>query len=119
MSGETQLYTLTVETGDKAAENFILDSQFHRIASSIGERCTFQLPKGIYSVKVRAGSTTDERPIVLTEDKTVTFESLKFFSPAPLEATNSTTTFQSDQAINYSKRNNADVIIGTGSKLFL
>ncbi len=119
MSSETEYYNLTVETGDKATENFILDSQFHRIASGVGERCTFQLPKGIYSVKVRAGSITDEKPIVLTEDKTVSFELLKFFSPAPLEDTNSTTIFQADQAINYSKRDIADVKLGTGSKLFL
>lgn len=119
MSSESTLYNLTVETGDKATENFILDSQFHRIASGIGERCTFKLPGGIYSIKIRAGSVTDEKSIVLTEDQTVTFESLKFFSPAPLEDTSSTTLFQSDRATSYSKREKADVRLGKGSKLFL
>lgn len=119
MSESNEYFVLTVITGDKAAENFILDSQYHRIATGLGERCTFRLPGGVYSVKVKAGSLSTQKPVVLYSDQTVVFDLLKFWSPAPLEDTSQTTGFQADTAVSYSKREQADVSIGTGSKLFL
>jgi hypothetical protein len=110
---------LTVRTGDKASENFILDNQFRRVGYDVGEESFFTLPKGLYSVKVKVGTEWEIKPFALLENKVVHFDPIDFSSPAPLEKTHRTTDLQVRIATEYSKKQHPDLTMGSGSKIFL
>ncbi len=62
MDNTLKEFTLTVKTGERASETFILNSQFQSIASGTGEEASFRLPEGLYSIKVKVGGhEVDER----------------------------------------------------------
>lgn len=109
--------TLTVDSGDDAAEVFILDNKYNRIAAGAGRFITFPLPAGVYAVKVRVGADCYEKPVVLLNDAAVTFDSLKFSTAAPLENTGKTHEFHISNAEIHSHQ--IDVTIGQGSQLFV
>ncbi|MEO5995142.1 MAG: hypothetical protein ABIN89_00510 [Chitinophagaceae bacterium] len=112
-----ELYNLTVITGDEAAEIFIINGQFSRIASGIGKQFVFKLSRGLYSVKVRAGSETKEKPVALLSDDSITFDPIEFSSPAPLEGTGKTHEFHNGNAVENS--NLVHVTIGQGSQIYI
>lgn len=116
---KSKLFNLTVHTSDETAESFIIDSQYHRIDSRVGDRITFQLPPGLYSVKVRVGSSFQEKPVTLLEDQSINFEPFQFSSSAPLENTLHTSSQQMENVDKYTKKEVADVSIGTGSRIFV
>jgi hypothetical protein len=116
---ETETYELTIKTNDVGSENLVIDGQFNRVGISIGDSSSFSLPKGLYSVKVKVGDGLVEKPVTLTENKTVEFNPVMFNTPAPLLGTFNTSDFQINTASNYSRKEVPDVILGRGSKLFL
>lgn len=118
---ESTLFKLSVNTGDKAAEEFILDNQFQRRASSVGQKSVFELPAGLYTVKIRVGSEYQERLVDLSEDKTVNFEPLPFSSPAPLKIDDKKDQSFIKPATSYSAEmsKEANVSIGKGSQIFV
>lgn len=112
-----QLLNLTVETGDEAAEIFIIDGQFNRIKSGTGKQAIFQLSKGLYAVKVKAGCESQEKTIELFEDETVSFTPIKFTTAAPLEGTAKTHEFQIEKAVTHS--NEVHQKLGNGSQIYV
>jgi hypothetical protein len=116
---QTEEYELTINTNDITSENYVIDGQFNRVARSIGNKSSFMLPKGLYSVKVRVGDEFLEKPVTLTENKSIEFAPVAFNTPAPLSGTNDTSEFQINIASNYSKKEKPDVVLGKGSGLFL
>jgi hypothetical protein len=116
---ETQTGTvnLTVQTGDEAAEIFIIDSQFHRVARGVGEEVEFPLPRGLYTVKVRTGVECREKLIILSKDDHIPFDPIEFASPAPLEGTAKTHEFHASNADTYS--HSVNETRGQGSQIYV
>lgn len=112
---EIKQFKLTVTTGDTGSENFVLDGKFNRVGSDVGRENVFNLPPGLYTVKIKVGSEFQEKPVTLLKDEVVNFEPVNFITPIPLQNTTET----SNIAELYSKKENADVVLGKGSKLFL
>ncbi len=82
---------LTVTTSDPVTEIFVQDDRFRLVKRGVG---TLEAPlePGIYQVKIRMGHATDEQLVALRDKpEVVHFHPLKFFTPAPLEAS---TTFE-------------------------
>lgn len=104
LMNEAKEVTLTVESGDEAAEIFIIDSKFNRIAAKAGQIAEFKLEPGLYSVKVRAGSDYREKSVMLHEDQKVIFDPIEFSTPAPLEGTAKTHEYHIGNAINHSHK---------------
>jgi hypothetical protein len=119
LTAETNALTLTVKTGDLATEVFILDGQFQKIVSGIGETFTCSLPPGLYTVKVRAGSEYQEKLLSLVKDETIAFEPLQINSSAPLENSYNTSEFQISNAENHSKKKIPDISLSKGSRVFI
>jgi len=109
--------TLEVRTGDEATEIFVLDSNFERVNRAVGNRATFELPPGVYTVKVKSGDAQQKQQIDLTRKQTVTFEPAVFNSPAPLEGTAKTHEFHVANAAAHSKQKDKE--LGEGSELYV
>jgi hypothetical protein len=116
-TNSSETFNLNVQTGDEAAEVFIIDSQFHRVAKGVGDHVSFKLPSGLYTIKVRAGCDTREKSISLFEDKSVYFEPIEFSSPAPLEKTGKTHEFHIGNAVSNSRV--IHVKLGQNSQLYV
>lgn len=108
---------LTVITNDAAAEIFVIDGLFHRVGEAAGERAQFELPQGLYAVKVRAGAESKEQSVVLTSDQEINFAPIEFVSSAPLQGTAKTHEFHMAYAENYSKQ--VQLHLGSGSSLYI
>jgi hypothetical protein len=115
-----EIFKLTVKTSDKASENYIIDGQFNRVAKSFGDESNFDLPKGLYSVKIKVGNEILEKPVMLMEDQEISFDPVFFNTAAPLQNTYDTSEIQIKAACEYSRKGSSDVAnLGSGSKLFL
>lgn len=119
MESKLQKFQLKVNTGDKATEVFVLDSQFHRIAKGVGEELYFTLQAGLFIVKLQTGKKNIEKLIVLFKDMDIYFEPLEFISPVPLANLYQTSRSKTQIASDYSKKKESDVSLGKGSKLFV
>lgn len=112
-----QEFNLTVKTGEAAAEIFIIDGQYNRIASGSGEEAIFRLATGLYAVKVRAGNECQEQPVAIFKDETVIFKPIRFSSPAPLEGTSKTHEYHIGNAEGHSHK--IHCVIGKGSQVYV
>lgn len=82
-------YALTVETDDRIAEIVVYDGNLNVVAKGVS-RLTETLPTGLYRVRIRVGSATDEKLVALDRDQTVKFGPVSFLSPIPLSDTEKT-----------------------------
>ncbi|MEO5891957.1 MAG: hypothetical protein ABIQ31_17045 [Ferruginibacter sp.] len=109
---------LSVRTGNEAAEIFIIDSQFQRVATSIGQKAEFKLQPGLYSVKVRVGSEYEEKSVaLLTKNELVNFGPIQFSTAAPLSGTAQTHDTQIDNAVAQSIQ--VHEYLGEGSQVYI
>jgi len=113
----TDKFNLTVQTGDQASEVFIIDSNFQKVASAVGSLTNFELPKGLYTVKVREANAVNEQSLGLFSDKSLQFAPLQFSTPAPLNVTAKTTSAATEKAQRSSNEKN--ISIGTGSEIYI
>lgn len=112
---------LNVYTEDAAAEIFVIDAHFHLADHGLGPRKTFLLDPGIYTVKVRTGSQTQEDYAVLrrgeAESVVKEFPALRFASPAPLYDTAKTHEYHMTAADAESRTTHVQA--GQGSWIFV
>ena len=111
------LLKLTVNTSDDAAEIIIVDGQYHEIADAVGKKALFELPEGVYTVRLKAGTAMEEQLVILRKDQEINFDRIFFASAAPLQGTSLTHEFHMANADNYSK--NTSLAIGDGSEMYL
>lgn len=114
---EKEKVSLTVNSGDDAAEVFLLDSQYKRIGAQNGRTIQFKIDPGVYIVKVRAGSDCQEKSVALYDDQNVDFEPIEFSTPAPIEGTAKTHEYHIGNAIAHSKK--VHVKKGNGSQIYI
>jgi hypothetical protein len=114
---QTKELTLTVHSGDTGAEVFLLNNKYNRIGATVGSLVEFKLEPGVYTVKVRAGSYTQEKSIVLLQDQELIFDAIKFSSPAPIEDTAKTHEYHLENAENNSRK--IHLQIAEGSQLYV
>lgn len=108
---------LHIHTGDEAAEVIVINGQFQRIDAKVGQSVTFELPKGLYTIKVVVASRAEEKSIALREETTLPFQPVIFSSPAPLENTTKTTGTHVIKAREHSI--NVDINAGNGSQIYV
>jgi len=84
-----ETYVLSVETDDRIAEIAVYDGNLNVVAKG-ANRLTEKLPGGLYRVRIRVGSSTDERLVALDRDQSVSFGPVSFLSPIPLKDTEKT-----------------------------
>jgi hypothetical protein len=76
-------YNLIVEPADRISEIAVYDGFLNVVAKGVGH-AQWKLASGLYRVRIRVGSATDEKVIALDQDRTVSFDPLAFASPIPL-----------------------------------
>src|SRR5436305_670182 len=74
---------LNVDVEDSIAEIAVYDGNLNVVANGVGT-LNEELPSGLYRVRIRVGSATDERLVALEQDQSVKFGRLAFLSPIPL-----------------------------------
>lgn len=114
---EKKKVSLTVNSGDYAAEVFLLDSQYKRIDAQTGKTIQFIIDPGVYIVKVRTGSDCQEKSVALYNDQKVDFEPIEFSTPAPIEGTAKTHEYHVGNAIAHSQK--VQVKKGEGSQIYI
>ncbi len=115
---------LRVNTHDEVAEIFVIDAHFHLVDCGVGRSKIFDLDPGVYTVKVRTGSQTQEDYAILrlgeegdAEPLVKDFPPLKFSSSAPLSNTTKTHEYQMSAAATHSRE--VHVHAGQGSSIFV
>ena len=115
---------LRVNTHDEVAEIFVIDAHFHLIDCGVGRSKIFDLDPGVYTVKVRTGSETQEDYAILrpgeegdAELLVKEFPPLQFPSSAPLSNTAKTHEYQMSAAATHSRQ--VHVQAGQGSSIFV
>src|SRR4051812_31636424 len=116
LDSSTATSPLTVQTGDSQSEILVLDGKGRLLTRSVGPECTFQLEPGIYRVKVLTGTASQEKPVVLTADRTLQFGPIDFASAVPLAGTSTSHEYHVLAADQQSR--NVHVHAGIGSSLF-
>jgi hypothetical protein len=91
-------HTLSVETEDRIAEIAVYDGNLNVVAKGAG-KLKEELPAGLYRVRIRVGSATDEKLVALENDQTVNFGRVSFLSPIPLSNTEKTHEYHMSAAI--------------------
>ena len=108
---------LTVRAADRMTEIFLVDSQFQRLAGSVGQLETWVRP-GIYKARFRSGqSQTDQLIEVKAGAGSMLFDgpAVEFASPVPLAQTRNRS--HQDAAVKFSRTVNLHQ--GSGSWLYL
>lgn len=118
MEKNRKKHVLTVYTGDRAAQIFVLDSQFHLCARSSGDEASFQLNEGSYIVQVKSGSETREEAFALERECSVHFKPIDFKSPVPLPGVSQASGSKLEMSLMFSW-GSIPVDLGTGSKLYV
>lgn len=112
-------YAFDVRTGDAASEISVIDSNYERVAKSVGQHARFDLPGGMYVVKVKSGDKLQKQLINLNAKgpQDISFEPVAFSSPAPLEGTSKTHEYHVANAAAHSQK--VDQTLGAGSELYV
>ena len=110
--------SLPVSTGDSQTEILVLDGRGRLVQRGFGPQCNFNLEEGIYRVKVITGTSSQEKPVVLTAAsvKPLAFGPANFASPAPLAGTSTSHEYHMAAANQESRKTH--VKDGVGSSLF-
>jgi len=115
---------LHVNTHDEVAEIFVIDAHFHLVDRGVGRSKIFDLDPGVYTIRVRTGSQTQENYAILrpgeegdAEPLVKDFPPLKFSSSAPLYNTAKTHEYQMSAADILSRE--VHVHAGQGSSIFV
>ena len=131
------LLSLVVKTADRATEIFVLDGSSKLVAYGLGE-LEAQLPLGIYKIRASAGGQEVERLVLLEPPKSgqkppeptkpgstlrvipngveVTFDPIRFSSPAPLDDTFAPKVVRDEVEL---QSDTVRVTIGAGSSVFV
>jgi hypothetical protein len=118
-SSNQNMVRLSVSTADPATEIFVLDADFRLEKRGIG-RLDAEFPPGLYAVRARSGPETREEVVLLPRDATgpvaVSFEPIRFGTPAPLFYTGTTHEYH----IHFAGTASSEVHVkaGSGSWLF-
>lgn len=119
LSEGENIVELVVETGDVAAEVYVINANLHLVGRKYGESVLFLISPGTYKIKVRTGQVTQERLVELNTRGDLPhkefFELQAFASPIPLQNTLTTNESQSRAAHNHSLQYSEQ--LGTGSSL--
>ena len=109
---------LEVHAHDAQSDILILDSKGRLVERGLGPVRSFDLERGIYRVKVVTGREVQERPVVLTQEGTLTvqFPPVAFASPVPLIGTSTSHEYHMAAADTESRK--VHVRDGAGSSLF-
>ncbi len=108
---------LTVKAADMMTEIFLVDSQFQRLASNVGQLET-QVKPGIYKARFRSGQSQKDQLIeVKAGVGSMVFDgtAVEFSSPVPLAQTMNTS--HQDVAVQFSRT--VSLQQGSGSQLYL
>jgi hypothetical protein len=110
-------YTLSVEPQDRIAEIAVYDGNLNVVAKGAGT-LKEKVPAGLYRVRIRVGSATDEKLVALESDQTVNFGPVSFLSPIPLSDTEKTHEYHMAAAADAASRI-APKALGTGSSIMV
>jgi hypothetical protein len=113
---QTSPVTLRIETGNPAAEVFLLDPQLQLVARGVGSLVTRQIP-GVYKIRVRLGRESTTQLILLSGDTTESINAPLFASPAPLGTTTLTHEYHIAAAETHSAQ--PTVVLGEGASIFV
>jgi hypothetical protein len=108
--------TLTVHVTDDLAEISVLNSNFDRVARSVGG-LEESLPAGIYKVVVRVGPVVTDQLVSLDQDRQLSIAAPDIPSPIPLETSSHGHDYQRAAAIRVSTARGD--IFGEGASLFI
>ena len=111
--------SLIIKAADSITEIFLVDNNFQRVDSGIGQLETVVIP-GIYKARFRAGQHQVDQFIAVEAgavSKTVSGPPVEFATSAPLPQTSSNRQVHQDAAQEYSQTIN--LIKGNGSELYL
>ena len=107
---------LEVFTNNPATEIFVIDGHFKRVCTARGT-LSAEMDSGIYSIKLRAGLTTQEEDVLLYGPKVEKHYTVAFPSATPLTGTTWTDERHSAAAREQSRKVHERV--GEGSSIFL
>src|ERR1700674_5567482 len=79
-------HILSVKTDDQIAEIAVYDGNLNVVAKGVGA-LDEKLAAGLYRIRIRVGSATDEKLTALDRDRTIMFSAVPFSSPIPLRDT--------------------------------
>jgi hypothetical protein len=109
-------FNLVLDSGNPTAEVFLLDHQLRLVARGIGQLET-RAPSGVYRAKVVLGRQSEERSILLDQDRHEWLGAPEIASPAPLVGTSHTHEHHVDGA--YTESSKIHFVHGDGATIFL
>ena len=109
--------SLKVSSGDEVAEVLLLDSSYRLLSKTSGKEVQFEVEPGVYIVRVRAGSNTKSKTVVVSGNTSVSFDPIAFSTPIPLDNTSKTHESHVASAVNHSSR--VSKALGVGSQLYV
>jgi hypothetical protein len=110
-------HRLSIQAEDWIAEIAVYDGNLNVVAKGWGS-LNKELPSGLYRVRIRVGSATDEKLVALDKDQAVNFGRVAFLSPIPLPDTEKTHEYHIDAAVAAAGRI-APYALGTGSSIMV
>jgi hypothetical protein len=109
-------FNLVLDSGNPTAEVFLLDHQLRLVARDIG-RLETRAPSGVYRAKVVLGRQSEERSILLDQDRHEWLGAPWIASPAPLYGTSHTHEYHVEGA--YTESSKIHFVHGDGATIFL
>jgi hypothetical protein len=113
----TSEHILSVKTDDQIAEITVYDGNLNVVVKGVGA-LDEKLPAGLYRVRIRVGSATDEKLAALDRDRTIVFAAVPFSSPIPLHDTEETHEYHMRAAVQTASRT-PQKVLGAGASIMV